>query len=105
MFGDMFGNMEEKQQEMRKRLAEIMVEGSAGDGAVVVKANANREIINIAIQKDAFDPNDLEQLEDLLVVAINRALDDAAVVEANETENLLKDMMPPGLGDLRDLFG
>ncbi|MCB9285616.1 MAG: YbaB/EbfC family nucleoid-associated protein [Lewinellaceae bacterium] len=101
----MFGNMEEKQQEMRKRLAEIMVEGSAGDGAVVVKANANREIINIAIQKDAFDPNDLEQLEDLLVVAINRALDDAAVVEANETENLLKDMMPPGLGDLRDLFG
>lgn len=100
MFGDMFGNMEEKQQEMRKRLAEITVEGSAGDGAVVARANGNREIVNISIRKDAFDPADLEQLEDLIVVAVNRALEEALATEARETENLLKDMMPPGFGNL-----
>ena len=105
MLGDMFGNMEEKQQEMRKRLAEETVEGTAGDGAVVVKANANREIINITIKKEAVDIEDLEQLEDLLLVATNRALEAAAAVEAKEAENLLKDMMPPGLGNLGDLFG
>lgn len=97
--------MEEKQQEMRKRLAEIIVEGTAGDGAVLVKANANREITNISIQKDAINPDDLEQLEDLLLVATNRALEAAVAVEAKEAENLLKDMMPPGLGNLSDLFG
>lgn len=105
MFGDMFGNMEEKQQEMRKRLSEKTVEGTSGDGAVVVKANANREIINISIKKEAVDTGDLEQLEDLLLVAANRALAAAAAVEAKEAENLLKDMMPPGLGNLGDLFG
>ncbi|MBK7409453.1 MAG: YbaB/EbfC family nucleoid-associated protein [Saprospirales bacterium] len=101
----MFGNMEEKQQEMRKRLSEKTVEGTSGDGAVVVKANANREIINISIKKEAVDTGDLEQLEDLLLVAANRALAAAAAVEAKEAENLLKDMMPPGLGNLGDLFG
>jgi len=101
----MFGNMEEKQQEMRERLAEITVEGSAGDGAVLVKANANREILNISIKKEAIDIEDLEQLEDLIIVATNRALEEAMAIEAKEAENLLKDMMPPGLGGLGDLFG
>ncbi|MBK7337359.1 MAG: YbaB/EbfC family nucleoid-associated protein [Saprospirales bacterium] len=100
MLGDLFGNMEEKQQEMRKRLATITVEGSAGDGAVTVKANANREILNISIKKESFNSDDLEQLEDLILVATNRALEEAMAVEAGEAANLLKDMMPPGLGNL-----
>ena len=45
------GNMEEKQKAMRKKLAEITVEAEAGDGAVKVTANANRKIMNIAIDK------------------------------------------------------
>lgn len=105
MFGDMFGNMEEKQQEMRKRLANITVSGVAGDGAVSVSANGNREITNVSIDKASVDPEDLEQLQDLIVVATNRALEAAAVAEAQEAENLLKDMMPPGLDNLRGLFG
>lgn len=98
----MFGNMEEKQQEMRKRLAGITVEGNAGDGAVVVRANGNREIVNVSIQKEALSAGDPEQLEDLIVVATNRALEAALALEARETENLLKDMMPPGM---ENLFG
>ena len=105
MLGDLLGNMEEKQKEMRQRLAEITVEGSAGGGAVVVKANANREILNISIQKDLIDPAEQEQLEDLIVVATNRALELAQDKEAQETENLLKGMMPPGLGNFSDLLG
>jgi len=103
MFGDMLGNMEEKQQEMRKRLAAITVEGNA-DG-VIVRANANREIINVTIPKELINPDDPEQLEDLIVVATNRALEAAMAVEAKEAQNLLKDMMPPGLGGLGNLFG
>lgn len=105
MFGDMFGNLEEKQKEMREQLAQFTVEAEAGDGAVRVTANANREIINIAIDKDAMDWEDSEQLEDLVTVAVNRALELAAAKEAEESQKLLKSMMPPGMGDLSNLFG
>lgn len=105
MFGDMFGNFEEQQKEMREQLAQITVEAEAGNGAVKVTANANREIINIAIDKDKLEWDDVEQIEDLLTVAVNRALELAAERESEEAQNLLKKMMPPGMGDLSNLFG
>ncbi|MBK7871252.1 MAG: YbaB/EbfC family nucleoid-associated protein [Saprospiraceae bacterium] len=101
----MFGNIEEQQKEMRQQLASITVEAEAGDGAVKVVANANRQIMNIAIDKGKLDWEDTEQVEDLLLVAINRALELAAEKEAAEAQNMLKKMMPPGMGDLSNLFG
>lgn len=105
MFGDMFGNMEEKQREMREKLAQITVEAEAGDGAVIVRANANREIINISIDPGKLDWEDREMVEDLLTVAVNRALEKAAETEAAETQRLIKDMLPPGLEGLGGMFG
>lgn len=104
MFGDMFGNLEEQQNEMRQKLAEIRVEAEAGNGAIKVTANANREIINVSINKDALDWEDIEQVEDLVTVAVNRALQAAAQKEAEETQKLMQNMLPPGMGDLSDLF-
>lgn len=105
MFGDMLNNMQDRQKEMRSKLAEITVEAEAADGAIKVTANANREIVNISINKEKLDWDDPEQLEDLLLVAINRALESAAEREAAESQQLLKDMLPPGLGNLSDLMG
>ena len=100
MFGDLMGNMEERQKELKLKLAEITVEADAGDGAVKVTANANREIVNISINKEGLDWEDQEEVEDLVMVAVNRALELAAEKEAAETQNLLKDMLPPGMPDL-----
>ncbi|MCB0617498.1 MAG: YbaB/EbfC family nucleoid-associated protein [Saprospiraceae bacterium] len=105
MFGDLFGNMEEKQEEMRSRLAEMTVEAEAGDGAVKVTATATREIVNLSIDRSRLDWEDTEQVEDLVLTAINRALELAAEKEAEETQKFLKDMMPPGFGGLEGLFG
>ncbi len=105
MFGDMFGDLEKKQQEMRDKLSEIRVEADAGDGAVKVVANANRQIVNISINKDALDWDDVEQVEDLLTVAVNRALEKAALEEADAAQKLMQDMLPPGMGDMSGLFG
>ncbi|MFN7117299.1 MAG: YbaB/EbfC family nucleoid-associated protein [Saprospiraceae bacterium] len=105
MFGDMFGDLEKKQQEMRSKLSEIRVEAEAGEGAVKVVANANREIVNISINKDALDWDDVEQVEDFVTVAVNRALEKAAEKEAEAAQKLMQDMMPPGMGDLSGLFG
>lgn len=105
MFGDLMGNMQERQKELKTKLAVITVEAEAGDGAIKVTANANREIVNISIDKAALDWEDHEQIEDLLMVAVNRALEMATEKEALETQKLLKEMMPPGFEDLQDLFG
>lgn len=101
----MFGNMEEMQKQLKVKLSTIIVQAEAGDGAIVVAANANREITNISIKKDALDWEDTEQVEDLLMVAANRALQLAGEQEAMESQNMLKEMLPPGMGGLGDLFG
>ncbi|MCG8326241.1 MAG: YbaB/EbfC family nucleoid-associated protein [Chitinophagales bacterium] len=105
MFGNLLGDMEERQKEMRKRLAEITVEGEAGDGAVKVVANANREIINISFDRNKLDWDDTEMVEDLIIAAVNNSLQKAAETESSEAQNLLKDMLPPGLGNMGNLFG
>lgn len=105
MFGDLLGNMEEKQKVMKEKLNTIILTEETGDGAIKVSANANREITNISINKEGIDLEDMEQLEDLLMVAMNRVLEKAAEQEAIESQKMMKDMMPPGLGGLGDLFG
>jgi len=100
MFGNLLGNMEGKQAEMKARLAEEVLEVEVGDGAILVKATANREIVDIQINREKIDVNEPEQLEDLMVIAINQALEIAAEREAAEAQSMIKDMIPPGFGGL-----
>jgi len=105
MFGNMMGDMEERQKEMREKLSSITVEGSASGGAVKVTANANRELTDIKIDREQLDWEDVEMVQDLVLAAVNDALAKAAAKEAEETQNMVKDMLPPGMGDLGNLFG
>ncbi|MCB0566102.1 MAG: YbaB/EbfC family nucleoid-associated protein [Phaeodactylibacter sp.] len=105
MFGDLMGNMKEQQKEMRKKLAEFRVQGDSGNGAVKVTANANRELIDIQFDKDKLDWEDTEMVQDLIIAAVNQALEKAAEKEAEEAQNIMKNMLPPGMGDLGNLFG
>ena len=99
------GNMKEQQKEMRKKLAEFRVQGDSGNGAVKVTANANRELIDIQLDKDKLDWEDTEMIQDLIIAAVNQALEKAAEKEAEEAQNIMKNMLPPGMGDLGNLFG
>lgn len=98
----MFGQMEEQQKALREQLQNITIEAEAGDGAIKITANAAREITNIKVDPTLMDPEDPEQLEDLLLVAINRALEKAATKEAAESQKLISNMLPPGM---EGLFG
>lgn len=80
MFGDLFGKLQEAQQKMQEgkdRLANITVDGEAGDGAVKVSMTGNREVKSIAIGEHLLTPGNKEELEDLLIIALNRALKNA----------------------------
>lgn len=105
MFGDLLGNMEQQQAAMREKLDSVEVNAEAGDGAVSVTASGNGEIINVAINKEKIDLTDTDELEDLLVVALNRVLEKADAEEAAATQESLKSIMPPGMGGLGSLLG
>jgi len=100
----MFGDIKGKQEEMQKKLAAITVQAESGDDAVIVEANANKEILNISINAEKVDLTDKEQLEDLILIAVNRAIELAKVKEAEATQSMIQDLLPPGMGDLGNLF-
>ncbi|KAA2245083.1 YbaB/EbfC family nucleoid-associated protein [Chitinophaga agrisoli] len=80
MFGDIFGKLQEAQQKMqegKERLSHITVDGEAGDGAVKVVVSGNREVQQISVADRLLSPENKEELEDLLITALNRALKNA----------------------------
>ncbi len=99
MLDNLFGNLQKQQEELQQKLAGIMVEAESGDGAVTVIAGADLHIENIKIDVSKLDMNDSVQVEDLLVVTVNRALELARQKAAAETGKLLEGFLPGGMGD------
>ena len=75
-------DLERKQEEAANTEFEV----SAGGGAVIVKATGAKVIKEIIIKKEVVDPEDVEMLQDLVLTAVNEAL------------NKADDMMKEGLG-------
>ncbi len=98
-FNKLAQQAQEMQEQMQKAQAEMeneVVEGTAGGGAVTVKATGTGKIMEIKIKKEAIDPDDPETLEDLVLAAVNSALQAA--------EELAKSKLNLGaLGDLGSL--
>ena len=103
MFGDMMGMMgklkeaQEKVAAAKKRMDSVVLEEKSTDGMLTVKITANRTIKEIAID-DALLA-DKEQLEDYLILTINKAIAKATSVNEAELAAAAKDGMPniPGM--------
>jgi len=80
------------QEEIARQMDEMEVEGSAGGGAVKVRMNGKKEILGVAISKDAVDSDDLTVLEDLVKAAAN----DACKLVDEALKGTLGGSMPPG---------
>ncbi len=98
MFDKLF-QAQQKAQEIKARLDNISVVGEAEGSKVRVIATANKEIKEITISEDLFAEGDKEQLEDLLIVALNKALAQADNVSQTEMQSATQDMFG-GLGNL-----
>ena len=94
------GQMQQMQEQMQKQLAEKTFTAEAGGGAVTVTCNGIRTITNVKINPDILDPEDAEGVEDLLVVATNRALEQAAAYEQEQAGSMMNNMLPGGLSGL-----
>lgn len=66
--------MQERMQQMQDEVEKKTVEASAGGGVVTVTASGKKEILSVKIKPEVVDPDDIETLEDLVMVAVNDAL-------------------------------
>jgi len=89
--------------EMQKQLAEAqeaaaseIVEGSAG-GMVTVKASGEGKLVEIKIDPKAIDPDDPEMLEDLVLAAVNNALENADALMKSKMGGLMGGLGLPGM--------
>ena len=80
------------QEEIALQMQEMDIEGSAGGGAVRIHMNGKKEVLSVAISKDAVDPDDLTVLEDLVKAAAN----DASKKVDEELSDTMGGGMPPG---------
>ncbi len=103
MFDKLF-QAQQKAQEIKARLDNISVYGEAEGGKIKVVATANKEIKEIAIDPIYMENVDREQLEELLVVALNKALVQAEQISQGEMQAATQDVLG-NLGGLGDLFG
>lgn len=106
MFGDMMNMMgklketQRKVEETKKRLDTVLIDEKSSDNKLKVTLTANRTIKSIAIDESLLE--DKEQLEDYLVLTLNKAIEKATRVNETELAAVAKEGMPniPGM----DLF-
>jgi nucleoid-associated protein EbfC len=82
---------EKMQAQMAKTQAELekkTVEASAGGGKVKVTANGAGNIIAIKIDKDVVDPSDVEFLEEIVLSAVNQAIEQSKALAQSEVTKL-----------------
>lgn len=96
MLGDMMGKLQEMQQkseEVKKRLDSISVEATAEDSKIKVVSNGNKKITSVEISAELMN-SDKEQLEDLLLLTVNRALEKADKLAESEMAGIAKGFLP-----------
>lgn len=103
MFGDMMGMMgklketQRKVEETKKRLDTVLIDEKSSDNKLKITLTANRKIKSIAIDDALL--NNREQLEDYLILTLNKAIEKATSVNETELAAVAKEGMPniPGL--------
>ncbi len=103
MFGDIMGMMgklketQEKVKVTKERLNTVLIDEKSSDGQLKITLTANREIKSIEINDTLLQ--DKEQLEDYLVLTLNKAIEKATAINEAELAAVAKEGMPniPGM--------
>ena len=89
--------MQENMQKMQAELEAKEIESSVGGGAVTVKVNGKKELIDINIKPEVVDPDDIEMLQDLVISAVNEALRKVDDAQSSQMSKMTGGMNIPGL--------
>jgi DNA-binding YbaB/EbfC family protein len=90
-------DMQKKMVKAQADLANEIVAGTAGGGAVTVEMNGHHEVKSVKIDPDAIDPKDVETLEDMVLTAFNQALEKAQETAQQKMGAITGGLNVPGL--------
>jgi len=94
--GDMMKQIQqagEKMQDVQKQLEKIVAYGEAGGGMVKVSVSGKQKVLSLTIDPDIMD--DPEMVQDLVLAAVNNALDESARLAQEEISKVTGGMMNP----------
>ncbi len=89
--------MQEQLIAAQQKAAETEVSASAGGGAVKVTATGDMRLTSLAIDPDALDSEDVEMLQDMILAAVNDALESAERMASQQMSAVTGGLNIPGL--------
>ena len=89
--------MQKAIQEQQAALEEKEYTAKAGGGAVSITVSGKKEVTKVTIDPDAVDPEDVEMLQDLVVSAINEAMNNVEKTTEDEMNKITGGVALPGL--------
>ncbi|MFN2291833.1 MAG: YbaB/EbfC family nucleoid-associated protein [Anaerolineae bacterium] len=94
--------IQEQMLQTQEELGEKTVTATAGGGVIEVVMTGHQRVESITIDPEAVDPEDVEMLQDLIIAAVNEALERSQALAAEQMGALTGGL---GLGDLGGLLG
>ena len=89
------GRMKDLQETLRR----LKIEGTAGGGMVTVEMNGQQQLLGCRIEKSLVESGDREMIEDLVVAAVNHALEKVKQAASDEMSKIAGGMDLPGLSE------
>jgi DNA-binding YbaB/EbfC family protein len=89
--------MQQKMIKAQQDLANETVTATSGGGAVEIVMNGHHEVQSVTIDPEAVDPEDVETLQDMLVVAFNEALEKAQEMAQQKMSAITGGLNVPGM--------
>jgi hypothetical protein len=94
--------LQEQMLQTQEALGEQTVSATAGGGVVEVVMTGHQRVESVTIDPEVVDPEDVEMLQDLIVAAVNEAIERSQGLAAQQMGALTGGL---GLGDLGGLLG
>jgi hypothetical protein len=89
--------MQSKLAEAQQKLEEMTFDATSGGGAVYVKMNARPALLEITVKPEVLDPDDVDMVQDLIMAAMNDALEKVRSGQMQQLAGLAGGMNIPGL--------
>ncbi len=89
--------LQEELVKAQEALAEETVTVTAGGGVITVVMTGHQRLQSVTIDPDVVDPDDVEMLQDLIVAAVNEAIERSQALAAERLSGLTGGLGLPGL--------
>ena len=91
--------LQERMAQVQAELEQKTVSADAGGGMISVTVNGKQRVVSIRIEKEVVNPEEIDMLEDLVVSAVNKGLEESQRMAQEEMQKVTAGALPqiPGL--------